>query len=233
MAISEEELCAIWKFVNTLCCAKYSSKAFPGGLPVSLSRSHLGRIHGVHPGKLLEYTLSYKADGERVYLGFLCIQGRSVSFTLDRTGKVRAIDLPVGDNRYEGTLFDVEVIDKSLLLIFDCASINGNSCCNEFYPNRLELAREFLASCVGAVGYTTTATHRADSRMYASGYPDRTVEPPAKNWKLKVKSLFYPARVGDLHQEWYYPVDGFIWTLATAPFFTRNHGPLELVVLKW
>ena len=50
-------------------------------------------------------------------------------------------------------------------------------------------------------------------------------------WKLKVKTIFYASSIKFLLDTWFLPEDGFIWTLATAPFFVR--GGRALTVLKW
>ena len=64
---------------------------------------------------------------------------------------------------------------------------------------------------------------------YRSSYPDIVVD--TGKWKLKVKALFHASYIDKLPQKWLYKDDGFIWTLATAPFYVfRNH---QLAVLKW
>jgi hypothetical protein len=229
MDFCEKTTNSIRTFVNKVCDMKLSNKSFSGGLPVSISSSLLPRIAGIHPETYLEYTLSYKADGQRQYLGFICIDGEFISFLQNRDGTFQNIVLELYDIAYEGTLFDVERLDDDTLLIFDCASIHGNVCRDEFYPNRLELARACLQTIHEMCGYKSQVVRKTTKYEYKSNYKDIIVTTPC--WKMKVKALFYSGEIQMLPLEWIYKDDGFIWTLATSSFHTY-HGH-KLSVLKW
>jgi len=217
-------------FVNKTCNIPLSNTSFPGGLPISISRQMLRRVNGLYSNMYLEYVLSYKADGQRQYLGFICIEGEFITFLQERNGHFKKIDLKVYPIAYEGTLFDVELLEDNTLLIFDCACINGNICQAEFYPNRLELARVFLHTSKQEcrIFSSEIARNRIDGE-YKSNYKDIIIR--SKSWNLKVKAIFYASAISKLPSKWIYKDDGFIWTLATSKFHVyrcEKHS-----VLKW
>ena len=63
---------------------KTTLKKFPGTLPVSLNRKHLFELFGIHPDMYLEFTLSFKADGERFFIVFLCVSGEYLCVRINR-----------------------------------------------------------------------------------------------------------------------------------------------------
>jgi len=228
---SEKTEQLIRAFINKTVGAQLSSKDFPGGLPVSISRDLLPRLSGINECTHLEYALSFKADGERMYLGFICLEGEFLSFLMDRRGYLTKIDLPLYAILYEGTLLDVELINKTTFLIFDCACIHGNQCMKSFYPDRLELARHLLQTCLNDPEHLSTHEIAVEhtSIMYPSTLPDIILN--TGKWKMKVKTLFYASTIRDVPLAWIYPDDGFIWTLTTAPFHVFHDHSLN--VLKW
>lgn len=227
---SEKTTSVLRTFVNKVCEIPIGNKYFPGGLPVSISNDLLRRVTGFDSKKHLEYVLSYKADGQRQYLGFLCVEGEYITFLQDRKGEFKRIDIQLYPDVYDGTLFDVELLCDRTLLIFDCACLHGNVHIREFYPHRLELAKMCLSKILEADIHCTSEVTRKRVRCeYASNFPDVTLT--ISSWKLKVKAIFYADAILELPDTWIYKNDGFIWTLASAPFFIFSGHKLD--VLKW
>lgn len=229
--ITEKMEIPIRTFVNRTCGVSLASMAFPGGQPVSLSRTLLQRVSGHCTGtdekSYLEYALSYKADGQRMLLGFLATEDAHVCFSMDRTGTLARLSLVMPPTLYEGTLFDVEVVGDTIV-VFDCACVYGNVCVDQFYPKRLELARHALASGL-SIRHTIGAVVPSSPYAYPSKFDDIVLH--TGHWKLKVKTVFYASSIKFLPDTWFLPEDGFIWTLTTAPFFVRGGRPFT--VLKW
>jgi len=225
------EIVALTSFVNKTCAVPLSSKTFSGGQPVSISPTMIDTVLGIAAETYREYVLSYKADGERCFLGFIRYQNIRISFLQYRTGKFEPIDLQLDPMLYNGTLFDVELLPNYNLLIFDCAILNGRRCEKKFYPHRIQLARMCLARQVEHGQKCTVSTTRArESFEYLSAFEDTTLR--SGIWYIRVKALFYAAKIADIPKTWIYPIDGFIWTLATAPFHTRR-STHKNNVLKW
>jgi hypothetical protein len=218
----------IWAFVNRVCGLPLSNRDFPGGLPVSISRSLLKRISGIHEWTHLEYAGSHKADGHRMYAGFLCIEGDFISFVVDRRGVIKRIDLQFYPIAYEGTLLDVEM-EGDDIIILDCGSVNGNICVNEFYPNRLEIARNMLHVSKTEFHYPVIHVVHAEPEMYTTKYNHATIQ--AQKWKVQVKILYYQSKMTYISNNALYKDDGLIWSLTTAPFHTFKGK--KLAVLKW
>ena len=215
-------------FVNRACGVNTNYDGFPGGLPVSINRNSLKKIAGIGTDIYTEYAVAFKTDGTRQILGFLCVEGDFLSFIMDRTADITFIDLKMYPLLYEGSLFDVETLQNTIV-IFDCMCFHGNNCNNQFYPTRLELARYMLSNSVVEMKYSSRLAVTRDSRMYPSSFDDIFLSVSA--WTIKVKTIFYSNCVGRLPKSWLYPDDGFIWTLTSAPY--HHKGGTMGDVLKW
>lgn len=197
---------------------------------MSLPRSMVRRVHGHYEQGYLEYALSYKVDGDRMYLGFLLVGGDFVSFTMGRDGRLKRIDMNLHPAVYEGTLFDVELVNGDTFVVFDCARVYGNACNNEFYPTRLELARYLLRDATTEPACSPSCDVIPETRaMYPSGCEHRGVV--AGRFSIVVKVLFYANMLRLMPTTWIYPTDGLIWTLVTSPFNKFGHDKRNCV--KW
>lgn len=219
----------IWAFVNYVCYENTNNQIFPGGMPISVHREDIPLLHGVHEDSCREYTVSFKADGCRMYLGFIKVKDKNVSFLMGRNGIIREIELKVLDEMYLGTLFDIEQIDNTLL-IFDCAMVNGNRVNCEFYPHRLDVSRYILKTCL-------KLPHIIQSQIFPSlngvEYPSEfeNITITNQTWNLNVKSIFYTSKIMNIPSSWWYDDDGLIFTLASSPFFLRQDDKHN--VMKW
>ena len=205
------------RFINKACGVPLTQTTFPGALPHSVDRACLAKLHTLHDGKYTEHTVSFKADGERVLLGFFSERDHQpVAFLVDRRNQYTIITLDGASGMYEGTLFDAEFFPESnRLLIFDTMMVCGNVCHAEFYPNRLELARATLQT-LDAI--RTTVTHVAATYEYPSRFPN--LEYAVDDWTIGVKAIFYASRLAAVPCKWRFVDDGLVWTPAAAPYGT-------------
>lgn len=217
---------AIKSFINNLCNIKLSNNQFPGGLPVSIDRDIIPRLFGDDETCYREYVLSYKADGingGRYFLGFLCLEGDFLSFLIDRNFKITFLQAKAYDIAYEGTVFDIEFLKTKdgniLFLIFDTLCIHGNSVIEQFYPTRLEIAREFLARLPKEAN---RVEFPHSELAYKSNRKDIMVDFAKENddtiIRIKVKKIYYVQAIEFLQGASLYDTDGFIWTAAASSY---------------
>ncbi len=224
-------------FINRMLNIHLSCDNFPGYQPVSVSRNNIEQIQGYKNKQHWEYVVSYKADGERMYLGFLSINQTPYCFTVNRLNHISIINISqCGTAIYNGSLFDVEFIQNTNnFIIFDCLCINGSVCTNELYLNRMEIVR----ICIGNIREIydhdykkIDISHIPTNCIYKSNVPNIQVK--INNYWFQCKILFYAHSTSMLPTNWIYPNDGFIWTLNTAPYPNKFHmDNNEVPVFKW
>ena len=243
---------SIYHFINNICGLHSNNRKFPGGLPVSLERTDIPTLFGYCPKACSEYTLSYKADGEnggRYFLGFLDVDGDALSFLIDRNFKITFLKSEIYNRAYRGSVFDVELVRNSdqsyLILIFDTLAINGNIVMSQYYPTRLEIAREFIQRIVNHLGKSSIRITCSDTKYnYKSNRTDYMVELGFYNHhkvNLKVKKIYYTTSLHLLKGCTLFPTDGFIWTKTTCPYmlFRSNQNtifkwkPLEVITIDF
>jgi hypothetical protein len=224
-------------FINKMCDLKITNGAFPGGMPTSLSRDMIPRLFGEEKYSHHEYAVARKADGDRCYLGFLCIEGNFISFLVNRKFQVEILDFKIYDHAYEGTLFDVELVkcDNSyLLLIFDCISIHGNSVTEMYYPNRREIAKVFMDLTMKHNSTLEYVVNPAEEGEYPSNHSDHILtvgKYMEKDLRFKVKTIFYASYSGKVKPSLLYNDDGRVWTSASLPYAVFRTSPTALI--KW
>ena len=199
----------VFLFINKVCNLKLNNLEFPGYQPVSLGLSNISSLQGFSDKSLLEYFISYKADGERAYLGFKRVGDKNKCFILFRSGKLVFIKLSVSESTYNGTLFDIEILENDHMMLFDCIVINGKTCKSECYPMRIEIIKRFLefqlkCMSVKLVKYFMCNKHLENKIMIT------------ETFELSCKQIFKANMVRYLGESWWHKHDGFIWTLLNA-----------------
>jgi hypothetical protein len=200
-------------------------------MPVAIGREQLDLVRGVAE-TYAEYAVSFKADGERRFLGFVMCNGAKSAFTMDRRGDVRPIVLEVCSTPvYTGTLLDVELVDSGVL-VFDCAMAYGIRCVERIYPSRMEIADLVLSDMRkhqdNSVG--DDAGGARPEGVYASRHGPARVRVGA--YTIATKPLYYARDVRSALARGRDTVcDGLVWTCVTAPFPTFRKG--DSTLLKW
>jgi hypothetical protein len=229
---SEKVLHVFQNFVNKVCNINSTYRGFPGGQPVSLNKNTILDMRRFYRYKLSEYVVSFKADGKRAYLGFLCVDGKFYSFFFFRSGVFLPAPVCLHKLAYEGTLFDVEILEMAKkVVIFDVCCVYGNVCASEFYPNRLEIAKYFLKDFQKSEKASYSLVPTVPQAQLQSNLKD--LEYDVNQWKVKVKSIFYTSKINFLPKNWIYDDDGFIFTLCSEPFFVYTNQNKASAVLKW
>jgi hypothetical protein len=134
---------------------------FPGCLPVSVKRSD---IKTVLP---LGYTVSQKADGERVFVLF---DHNKVVF-IHRGGLLDMMHV-AGDS-HNLYLFDGELLQDGRVLLFDTLIFNGRKTIHKCYSVRVELLRYFVKT--GSCRSEGQDLHGVHVHMLALQYPTNIV----------------------------------------------------------
>lgn len=222
----DNETREVFLFINKSCKLKSNNRDFPGYQPVSLGLSNLSSLHGFLYKSLLEYFISYKADGQRAYLGFKRFGDKNKCFILFRSGKLVFIKLSVSESVYNGTLFDIEILENDHLMLFDCIIINGKTCKYECYPTRIEIIKRFLElqlsfMSLNIVKYMVCNETRENKIMIT------------ETFKLSCKLIFKANMVKYLGKHWWHEHDGFIWTLSNSDPIQNSIRKNIFPVLKW
>ena len=208
-------------------------KKFPGTMPVSLERSHLRELFGIHPDTLREYALALKADGVRYLIVFLCVDSEFLCARVDRRFQIHILSATqlIHKDAYEGTVLDVEAVPVSdtqqLLLVFDLIAVHGNVTTKMFYNDRMEIASIFM----GKTGLPLLdIIDRLFPDEYPSNHPDRLMA-LTPNLQIKVKKIFRTQFIRRVVDSPLFKNDGYVWTLvrtAYSMFRTNN-----MASVKW
>lgn len=225
-------------FINEHLGLPKTNGKFPGCLPVSIHKKDILSLYGHCENSMVEYVVSHKADGLRYFMMFYRIENKPRCILLDRAGSILQLRVSVYDWLYQGTIFDVELIQTSggyLILIFDTICINGHNYRECFYPVRMELARmtliELQSLFPGPCGIPLTETCPG---MYPTNCRSTCFQISDHDQiavYLTTKGIYYPQALVFLHQSPGYPTDGFIWT-STAIGYTPFRTSVKSV-LKW
>lgn len=213
----------VYHFVNKMLDVKTSNAKFPGGQPVSLGRQDLSRVFGwTEDRKCVEYTMSFKADGDRAFLVYF----NNTVYLLDRRMEVHTQSWGFHGHRGTGCIFDVEVIqvkdDKLLILILDTMAMHGKSCIDVYRPHRLDIAHAFLHNWSRAENKRVVVKKfqfASKSLAYQFRLDPGLCYTLDGKITLKIKCLYPPQslpRLPSIHP--LYPNDGLIFTRPDVPY---------------
>lgn len=243
MTIPPAQERALRTFFNRTCGIRALNDKFPGGMPVSIMRKDIPRVFG-YTGNTTppdEMVLSFKADGPnggRFFLGFLSVQKQLVSFLVDRATTITL--LPISDyvhkDAFEGTLFDIEIVDTKegkMILLFDIMCLHGNPTTRVFYPTRVELCRKFISMI--SDHHTLVRVVAREKGEYASNFQDMILRLRGfgsdRAILMKTKKIYHAAAISNLQPPRLFKTDGFIWLNAASPYLVFREVNNNL--LKW
>lgn len=129
---SEQHRSAFRVIVNHLCRLDLKNAAFPGGMPMALTKE---RFQDSFVPQVSKYMWSPKADGVRSYLLFTSINKSTEPYQvlIDRSWNMWLVKLKIPYCFYDGTLIDGEwITSKRLFVAFDILSICGLPLLNIF-----------------------------------------------------------------------------------------------------
>lgn len=190
-------------------------------MPISLDRQDISeRLYNVK--KPQEFVVAQKADGERLFLGFLNIDGVKHTFLVNRKFEIMFYDdaWPVHEAAFEGSLFDVEWINLPsfgpTLMVFDTMAVHGNTCSSVFYPHRVGIAKAFLEAWSKETGIDGTIEPPPPRHSYIHQTRNRIVR-VTSDVCATVKDVYHLGEIKDIEKPLFI-TDGYIFTLTTAPY---------------
>jgi hypothetical protein len=204
--------------INTL--ANVSTSAFPGPVPVSLSRSDLWKLVG---GRT-RYVVSPKTDGIRMVLVTLVHQDQMVAALCNRARTLYFAEVTAKSSFFRGTLLDGEYLpDKGIYLVFDCFAFNGILCTQLDYLSRLRVAAIALSALT-----PSPSPGEAKSQLQQAS----TTLP----LQMRIKPVFDLRLLGHLIKNVLpkldYATDGLVFTPMAFESGALHPGP-DPDLLKW
>jgi hypothetical protein len=189
-----------------------------------------------------EFALAHKADGERVFLIFLRVNGRKCSYLLYRDATPVEISTSMDPAVYDGTCFDAEVVEVNggwTVMIFDTLAVSNRSVTDLFYPIRVEVARRLLSQEVlREADGLRSRVYPPEVGEYASTYRNYAIGEFAgcgtgKKYWITVKKIY---RMDSLvHRETagqqLTNTDGFVFTNCFSPYMLFRQN--ESTLFKW
>lgn len=127
----------------------YATKraGFPGANPVSMDRADIAKL------RERDYLVALKTDGVRYMLLMTKYDGEPRAVMIDRKGEMYEVEIWASEDFFDGagTLFDGELVWERrgselrlLFLLFDVATLKGESCARLRYSERLQLVHKHV-----------------------------------------------------------------------------------------
>jgi len=128
----------VLSFVHRIWGVESSSGYFPGPQPVSIERKHFPIL------RRNEYLVCEKSDGVRHLLIAVMYGDKKMCIIMNRANDMYLVPLNLPRVAYSGTVFDGELVQDSLLLVYDAVCVAGTPVSTLTLIQRMEHANSII-----------------------------------------------------------------------------------------